>query len=105
MAVRDEQTLKGEEKTELVYGQLMGMADHVSCALIQKAQLVKENTDDKASAGDEPQAFKYIVWGTVGECTKYLLRRAQENKDAVQRTVEGRKALSKELGRRMGLTN
>ena len=104
MAFRDEQTLRGAEKTEMSYGQLMGMADHVSCALIQKARMVKERSSDDECAGDEPNTFKYIVWGTVGECTKYLLRRAQENKDAVERTVEGRIALGKELKRRMGIT-
>jgi proline dehydrogenase len=32
---------------------------------------------------------------------KYLLRRAQENRDAVQRTREGRNAMFGELVRRM----
>ena len=106
MTIRDEQTVRGEEKTEMVYGQLMGMADHVSCTLIQKASAVKQqqtNSEISASA-DEPKSFKYIVWGTVGECTKYLLRRAQENRDAVERTMETRLALGKELGRRMGFS-
>jgi hypothetical protein len=31
---------------------------------------------------------------------KYLLRRAQENRDAVQRTKEGRDAMARELIRR-----
>ncbi|KKY24464.1 putative proline oxidase [Phaeomoniella chlamydospora] len=103
MAVRDQQTLNGNEKTEMVYAQLMGMADHVSCALIQKSRRIKENEEKGVAAGDEPKTFKYIVWGTVGECTKYLLRRAQENRDAVERTVEGRRALGQELARRFRL--
>ena len=46
-------------------------------------------------------AYKYLVWGTTGECMKYLLRRAQENKDAVSRTREGRDEMAKEAGRRV----
>ena len=94
--VRDEQTQKGEARIEMVYGQLMGMADNVSCELVQEA---KERTGKEV---DVPQTFKYLVWGTVGECSKYLLRRAQENRDAVTRTVDGRRALGRELTRRMG---
>ncbi|KAF7549656.1 hypothetical protein G7046_g8272 [Stylonectria norvegica] len=41
------------------------------------------------------------IWGTTGECMKYLLRRAQENKDAVQRTKGGRDAMFAELVRRL----
>jgi len=50
---------------------------------------------------DVPQSYKYLVWGTTGECMKYLLRRAQENRDAVERTLEGRNAMAAELLRRM----
>jgi hypothetical protein len=32
---------------------------------------------------------------------KYLLRRAQENRDAVERTLEGRNAMAAELLRRL----
>jgi proline dehydrogenase len=94
--IRDEQAQKGEARIEMAYGQLMGMADNVSCELVQEA---KERTGKEV---DVPQTFKYLVWGTVGECSKYLLRRAQENRDAVTRTVEGRRALGRELARRMG---
>jgi hypothetical protein len=50
---------------------------------------------------DVPKAYKYLVWGTTGECMKYLLRRAQENRDAVERTLEGRNAMAAELWRRV----
>jgi proline dehydrogenase len=53
---------------------------------------------------DVPRAYQYLVWGTVGECSQYLVRRAEENKDALSRTKEGRKALGKELLRRVGLS-
>lgn len=99
--LRDEQSQRGEQKVPLAYGQLMGMADNVSCELVQEATARAKN--DAASV-DVPQAYKYLVWGTLGECMKYLLRRAQENKDAVSRTIEARQALGKELARRMGIS-
>lgn len=74
---------------ELAIAQLQGMADEVSCELLAL----------KRAAGPA-RAYKYIVWGTTGECMKYLLRRAMENKDAVQRTREGRNAMWGEVKRR-----
>ena len=87
---------------ELVYGQLQGMADEVSCELVQRAVEV----EGQVVVGGEtktvvPQAYKYLVWGTTGECMKYLARRAQENKDAVERTREGRDLMAKEALRRV----
>ncbi|RMD39370.1 hypothetical protein DV735_g5767, partial [Chaetothyriales sp. CBS 134920] len=98
--LRDEQAASGAPRIRMGYGQLMGMADNVSCELVQAAN------EAKASGGankDIPQAYKYLVWGTMSECMKYLLRRAQENKDAVMRTEDAKKALRRELGRRLGL--
>ena len=94
--LRTIQAQKGEEMTDLVYAQLQGMADEVSCELVQAGLA----TDADAEKVDVPKAYKYLVWGTTGECMKYLLRRAQENKDAVQRTREGRNAMAAELVRR-----
>lgn len=97
--LRDQQVHDGTPRIPLVYGQLMGMADHVSCDLIQEAQTsgTQPNSD-----GEVPQGYKYVVWGTMGECIKYLFRRAEENKDAVSRTMDARKALGTEIGRRLG---
>lgn len=94
-AIRTSQAQKGEEQIDLVYAQLQGMADEVSCELVQASKAVASE-----KMVDIPQAYKYLVWGTTGECMKYLLRRAQENKDAVQRTREGRNAMASELLRR-----
>ena len=93
-ALRTQQAQNREEQIDLVYAQLQGMADEVSCELVQ-AGLTAE--DEKV---DIPKAYKYLVWGTTGECMKYLLRRAQENRDAVERTREGRNAMAGELVRR-----
>ncbi|KAI5459102.1 proline oxidase PrnD [Mariannaea sp. PMI_226] len=87
----------GAAKTDVSFAQLQGMADEVSCELVEAGQAVRENQGDKMSA---LPAYKYLVWGTTGECMKYLLRRAQENKDAVQRTRDSRDAMWGELIRR-----
>ncbi|KAJ2897428.1 Proline dehydrogenase [Zalerion maritima] len=79
-------------KTDVSIAQLQGMADEVSCELL--------TTGEDATA-QKAKAFKYLTWGTTGECMKYLLRRAQENKDAVQRTRDTRDAMRTELVRRV----
>lgn len=79
-----------EIETEVAFAQLQGMADEVSCELVTAAK----GTEKK------PNAYKYLVWGSTGECMKYLLRRAHENRDAVQRTRSGRDAMRSELLRR-----
>ncbi|KIX04474.1 uncharacterized protein Z518_05344 [Rhinocladiella mackenziei CBS 650.93] len=96
--IRDEQARRGEPRIEMAYGQLMGMADNVSCAVVQTARTRLDSDDANV---DVPRAYKYLVWGQMGECMKYLLRRAHENRDAVTRTVEARQALGRELGSRI----
>lgn len=104
-AIRCHQAADNESRIDMVYAQLQGMADEISCELVQAARLGFDAKVDpgvqKAKAVDVPQAYKYLVWGTTGECMKYLLRRAQENQDAVQRTREGRNAMVWELFRRL----
>lgn len=99
-AIRDEQAKLGQERVRLTYGQLMGMADHVSCEIVLKAN---ERQHNLVSSTDVPCGVKYLVWGTLGITMKYLLRRARENQDAVSRTVDARKALGKEIAMRLGL--
>lgn len=87
----------GEAKIDVAFGQLQGMADEISCELVT------------ARKGAALQTYKYLVWGSTGECMKYPLRRAYENRDAVQRTRAGRNAMWAELVRRakqaVGLTS
>jgi hypothetical protein len=102
--LRVEQARKGDKRIDLVYAQLQGMADEVSCELLQAG--ASEPSPPAPSAVKEwakevPNVYKYLVWGTIGECMKYLLRRAQENKDAIQRTKQGRIAMAAELRRRV----
>lgn len=85
MSLRKQQTDRGEKKIDMVYAQLMGMADEVSCELVMAGKRSVTCDGKGQSAIQEPKVFKYLVWGSVGECTKYLLRRAEENRDAVCR--------------------
>lgn len=91
-SVRKAQAVLSETKidADVAFAQLQGMADEVSC------ELVTGN-----GVGETPRAYKYLVWGSTGECMKYLLRRAHENRDAVQRTRAGRDAMRAELFRRV----
>lgn len=107
-ALRTEQKQKGEKQIECIYAQLQGMADEVSCEIVQARTAASELEASKAEMEksakvdvDIPKAYKYLVWGTTGECMKYLLRRAEENKDSLQRTREGRDEMGRELARRV----
>ena len=100
MAIRKEQTEKGDPKIDMAYGQLMGMADEVSCELVMAAKSRGAVLFEKEECSG-PKAYKYLVWGSVGECLKYLIRRAEENRDAVIRAKGTRMALRVEIGRRI----
>ena len=100
MCIRKDQTEKGEEKIDMAYGQLMGMADEVSCELVAAAK-AKGMTPFERRECAGPKAYKYLVWGSVGECLKYLVRRAEENRDAIIRAKGTRIALRTEIGRRL----
>lgn len=89
VAKEEKTTQKGS--TEIAFAQLQGMADEVSCEILAA----------KERGVFQPRVYKYLVWGSTGECMKYLLRRAQENRDAVQRTKSGRDAMRAEVWRRM----
>lgn len=93
-AIRNRQKHSGLPMIEMVYGQLQGMADDVSCELVQESRVVSEGS------GEGPLVYKYLVWGTVGQCSRYLLRRAQENRDAASRTRDMQLAVIAELRRR-----
>lgn len=41
--------------------------------------------------------FKYVVWGSTEECMMYLLRRAEENREAMERSSLSRRAMLEEL--------
>ncbi|VUC37515.1 unnamed protein product [Clonostachys rosea] len=93
--VQQRQSAEGQDLVLVHYGQLLGMADEVSCTLLQ----LKEKASDEGSV--VPEAYKCLSWGTLSECLSYLLRRAVENRDAVQRTREEYFALRREAFRRL----
>lgn len=85
---------EGPTETEVAFAQLQGMADEVSCDILAAKQPGNE-------AAQDLRAYKYLVWGSTGECMKYLLRRAHENREAVARTRSGRDAMRGEVVRRV----
>ncbi|PGG99358.1 hypothetical protein AJ79_08552 [Helicocarpus griseus UAMH5409] len=90
--LRQEQVQKQQPLAEVAYAQLMGMADELSLSLTQR----KNNVDE-----ENIQVYKYTVWGTMDECMMYLLRRADENRDAVDRSLLSQQALWRELRERL----
>ncbi|KAL8924181.1 MAG: hypothetical protein Q9172_002803 [Xanthocarpia lactea] len=98
VAIRQEQSRRGEEQVELCYAQLMGMADDLGTELIMAGKGSRGSIQGKT---DLTKTFKYTAWGSVRECLTYLLRRAEENRESLGRTRIGRLALGKELRRRL----
>lgn len=96
-ALRNEQVRHRRPMIEMVYGQLQGMADDISCQLVHESATAKSEGN---TLEEIPKPYKYLVWGTVGECTKYLLRRGRENRDAASRTRDTRNAMLAEVKRR-----
>jgi len=96
-ALRTAQARQNKPRVPLAYAQLQGMADEVSCELLQAGKA--SVSDDEVV--DVPRAFKLTTWGSMTECLNYLLRRAAENKDAAARTRESNAAMGAEIRRRI----
>ncbi|EKG12004.1 Proline dehydrogenase [Macrophomina phaseolina MS6] len=92
-ALRHQQAQAGLPVANVVYSQLMGMADELSLSLTSAdAELgLKEGDAD---------VYKYVTWGTMQECILYLVRRAEENRDAVASARDSRAIFWRELKRR-----
>jgi hypothetical protein len=86
---------------KLEIGQLQGMADEVSCGLVQMRQQMSGNEKAHSSSGWYPRAFKCLCWGGVQECIQFLVRRVIENRSSLDRTKLWMAGLKKELWRRM----
>ncbi|KAI5296176.1 proline dehydrogenase [Ascosphaera acerosa] len=102
--LREQQRRSGGRMTKLAFGQLYGMADDVSYALIhgdcegsEQPQGVAQPASVEA---ERPMVFKAVIWGTMHDCSEYLLRRGHENRDAASRTADTRRAMAAELRRR-----
>ncbi|KAG9668286.1 proline oxidase Put1, partial [Aureobasidium melanogenum] len=91
---------KGDTPPPIKFGQLLGMADDISCELLAMGDNATEQVDKKATA---PMVYKCMNWGSVRECMHYLVRRATENQSAAQRMQSTVGVMQKELRRRIGL--
>jgi len=112
MHIRSTQAAQDTPLVPLAYGQLQGMADEVSCELLQAGRSATQAAQAQAQTQglekdsqsrqtiDVPRVFKCTAWGSMTECLGYLLRRAAENKDAATRTRESRRAMGAEIWRR-----
>lgn len=98
-ALRLRQAANGEPRVELSYAQLQGMADEVSCELVNGFQ-DRVARNDTAQGLEITNVYKLLTWGSIQECMGFLLRRAVENTEAVGRTKESYSAMAQELKRR-----
>ncbi|KAJ5990253.1 hypothetical protein N7522_010460 [Penicillium canescens] len=94
-----ERLLSNKPTIMLECGQIQGMADELSCQLVQNYERALEQLT--AANLTVPKAFKCMTWGSVAECMGYLHRRAIENRGAVERTQHMMTALRRELWRRI----
>lgn len=95
---------QGKPTIKLEYGQLQGMADEISCGLLQLCQRNGNDGGEKRSDVDgklRPRAFKCLAWGSTQECLQFLLRRVKENGDAVSRTGGWVVGFRREIWRRV----
>ncbi|KAM0424392.1 hypothetical protein ACHAPT_010312 [Fusarium lateritium] len=99
IATHHQRVADGRPLTRLECGQINGMADELSCALVESCE--RRVSGPVTEKGLAPGVFKYVPWGTVSECMGYLYRRAVENKGAVERTQHMVDALKQELRRRI----
>ncbi|KAJ5083452.1 Proline dehydrogenase [Penicillium angulare] len=99
IATHQDRLLAHKPTVLLECGQIQGMADELSCELVQNYERAMEVSS--AANISVPKAFKCMAWGSVAECMQYLHRRAIENKGAVERTQHMVNALRQELWRRI----
>ncbi|KAG9850558.1 FAD-linked oxidoreductase, partial [Aureobasidium melanogenum] len=92
----------------VAFAQLMGMADEVSMELVNKIEQAKKQESTKRmtevdSTNVYPRlgVYKYTAWGSLRDCLLYILRRAEENKDAAARTQDTAFTILRELRSRV----
>lgn len=94
---------KGLPTIKFEVGQLQGMADEVSCGLVQMRQQMtaSENEMPGTKKSYYPRAFKCLCWGSTQECVQFLVRRVVENRGSLDRTKVWMAGMKRELWRRM----
>eukprot|EP00457_Paulinella_chromatophora_P002919 gb/GEZN01002924.1/.p1 GENE.gb/GEZN01002924.1/~~gb/GEZN01002924.1/.p1 ORF type:complete len:585 (+),score=74.19 gb/GEZN01002924.1/:47-1801(+) len=85
LTIRLMQQLDLSPARHVYFGQLLGMADHLTFAL--------------GRAGYK--AYKYVPYGPVREVMPYLIRRGIENSDMMSGSVQEQKNMTKEVLRRV----
>jgi proline dehydrogenase len=97
--------LDGLPTIPLEFGQLQGMADEISCGLLQLCHqdAGSKDTGPEVLVQVAPKAFKCLAWGSTGECMQFLVRRAVENRGSMDRASEWAEGLRRELRRRARL--
>ncbi|OAQ86231.1 proline oxidase PrnD [Purpureocillium lilacinum] len=93
----------------LAFAQLKGMADELSFKLTEEIESMSAEASGTALEAEPDVArrlpgigvYKYSIWGTFQECLLYMLRRAEENKDAAARSRTTALAIVREMGRRV----
>jgi proline dehydrogenase len=103
-AIQKSLILAGKSTIELGYGQLQGMADEVSCGLLQLCENGQPVEPSVSKPNLAPNAFKCLSWGTTQECLQFLLRRVRENGDALGRTKFWAASFRAEIWRRLRST-
>ncbi|KAF4971531.1 hypothetical protein FZEAL_9815 [Fusarium zealandicum] len=98
-ALVDTPNANGGTVKSLNFAQLMGMADEVSLGLVSDKKDHTWTSENKSlpTVG----VYKYTIWGSFEECLLYMLRRAEENQDAVARTRSSAAEALREIGRRV----
>ncbi|KAI9902254.1 hypothetical protein N3K66_004071 [Trichothecium roseum] len=116
IALQAERMEAGLPTIALECAQILGMADELSCELLQDydrlfaaaaAAETKVSGDGNGGevekggqGGSLPKIYKCFHWGSVAECMHYLHRRAVENRGSAERTRHMAEALGRELRRR-----
>lgn len=90
----------------LSFAQLMGMADEVSLGLVsERTDITRSHESSDATVPTQSMPpigiYKYTIWGSFEECLLYMLRRAEENQDAVARTRGTAIEVAREVARRV----
>lgn len=100
-AIQKSLFIAGRPTIDICYGQLQGMADQVSCGLLQLCQTASQSEEkDPSKLVPAPDAFKCLTYGSTQECLQFLLRRVKENADALGRTKYWVAGFRQELWRR-----
>ncbi len=104
MSAYEEAFRAGKANHCLEFGQIQGMADELTCSIAQMGcrNLQSSLTGSHAQRYPSPRVYKALSWGSVQDLMQNLIRRAIENRAAVERTKEWRAGLWRELWRRMG---